>query len=96
MATIRQRIREDVLKRHGLVKAKGRGLKPKPKKPPPSLAGVDLVGDGRKTLTMLLLEAQLDCPIEEILSAGSLSVLSRELGLSRSCISKWRQRLGVR
>ena len=93
--SIKQRVREDVLRRHGLVPDKGKGLKPKPKRTA-SLVGVDLNRPEGKTLTMLVLEAQLGEPIEVILESGTLGTLSRELGLHRSTISKWRRQLGLR
>lgn len=91
----KQRVRQDILKRHGLEPAKHGQLKPVVKRKA-SLAGVDLNPKPGKTLTMLLLEAQLGEPIEIILESGTLGTLSRETGLHRSTISKWRKQLGLR
>lgn len=49
--------------------------------------------DDSKTPLMRLLELQHRHPIEELLMAGSLSVVSKRLGIDTSTISKWRKKL---
>ena len=52
--------------------------------------------DERKTLSMRLLEAYFERPLEEIIrEAPSDARLARELGVHPTTLSRWRNRLGL-
>ena len=87
MARIGQaHLRQSILRQRGLVKERRKGLKPIDLPPP----------DGRKTLTMRLLERQFESSIEVLLMKGSLKEVARMLGVSEATVSVWRLRLGLR
>lgn len=82
----KERIRRDLLKKRGLVRTGYGHIEDKP----------DVPHDPRKTLAMRLLEAQFDCPIEELLVLGGIREVGNRLGIDSSTVSKWRLRLGLR
>ena len=93
MTRAKQRIRADILKRRGLVAKKYGQVEPvvlPPIRTP--LAGAR----NGKTLAMRLIEGELNMPIEEVLSTGTLGEVSEMLGVDKSTISKWRLKLGLR
>jgi len=49
--------------------------------------------DSSKTPLMLLIEARLGVPIEDILWSEPQRQLARKLGVHESCLSKWKKKL---
>ena len=86
MGKAEQRLRASILRQRGLVKERRKGLKPIDLPPP----------DGRKTLTMRLLERQFETDIETLLVRGNLREVAKILGISEATVSVWRLRLGLR
>jgi len=82
----KERVRRQVLKKHGLVRTGQGHLEPMPEEP----------DDPNKTLAMRLIEARLGLQIEDLLSEGSLKEVALLLGVKESTVSKWRLRLGLR
>lgn len=90
MTTARQRVQADILRRRGLEKA-GQG-KLKPAQP----ESIRLPEGDDKTLVMKLIEQRLGLPMEVLLLDGKEVDIAKRLGVTESCISKWRLRLGMR
>ncbi|KKM94904.1 hypothetical protein LCGC14_1193760 [marine sediment metagenome] len=82
----KEKIRQKILKRRGLVRTGQGHLEPMPDEP----------DDPNKTLAMRLIEARLGVVIEELLSEGSLKEVAVLIGVKESTVSKWRLRLGLR
>lgn len=82
----KERVRREVLRKRGLVRAGHGRLESAPDEPT----------DPNKTLAMRLIEARLGVPIEESLMAGSLEEVAKLLGINETTVSKWRLRLGLR
>jgi len=82
----KERLRRQILERHGLVRAGQGHLESEPRPPPNS----------HKTLAMRLLEQQFKRPIEELLMEGSLEEVGKRLSIHFSTVSHWRERLGLR
>lgn len=90
MPTARQRVQADILKRRGIEKAgQGRIRKAKPE-------SIPLSKDKSKTLAMRLIEERLGLPMEVLLLKGREADIAKRLGVTISCISRWRLRLGLR
>jgi len=82
----KERVRRQVLKKHGLVRAGQGHLEPMPEEPV----------DPNKTLAMRVLQELHGIPIEELLMGGNLKEVATLLGVGESTVSKWRLRLGLR
>jgi len=82
----KERVRRQVLKKHGLVRTGQGHLEPMPEEP----------GDPNKTLAMRVLQELHGMSIEELLMKGSLKKVAVLLGVGESTVSKWRLRLGLR
>jgi len=57
---------------------------------------IRLSEDKNKTLAMKLIESQLGQPMEVLLLRGKVATIAKRLGVSVSCVSRWRLRLGLR
>jgi len=90
VTTPKQRIKDSILKRRGLERAgQGRIRKAQPE-------AIHLPEDKTKTLAMKLIERQLGLPMEVLLLEGKEADIAKRLGVTISCISRWRLRLGLR
>lgn len=87
MTSAKQRIKDNILRKRGLESAgKGR-LRPET---------IHLSKDKTKTLAMRLLEEHFKLPMEVLLQQGKEADIAKRLGVTISCISRWRLRLGLR
>lgn len=93
MVTNRRQLREEVLRRRGLVEGPRGKLRIKP-----PLAGL---GPGPPevrpgiTARMRLIEITHGKPIEVLLVRGSVREVGRRLGINYSTVSKWRMKFGL-
>lgn len=87
MPTVKQQLREEILKRRGLTQ--GRYGRLRPVKPH--------TRSKNKTWAMEALELEFGKPIEELLAPGvSIILVARRLGIDKGTVSKWRLRFGLR
>lgn len=87
MTTAKQRVKQDILRRRGLESAGHGKLRPE---------RIHLPDDKNKTLAMKLIESQLGLPMEVLLLQGKEADIAKRLGVSISCVSRWRLRLELR
>ena len=86
MPTIKQQLRQEILKRRGLAKGRAGHLV----QSQPAQLRTDL------TTAMQLLELQHGKPIEVLLAPHlSVRLVGRRLGINYSTVSKWRNQLGL-
>jgi hypothetical protein len=95
MATAKERLQDSVLNRRGLERSEvgklvvtdGTQFAKRRSKIP----------DSNKTTLMKVLETSFDEPIEELISLKfSLISAAKRLGITESCVSRWRLQLGMR
>lgn len=85
--TTKSQLREQILKRHGLVTGKYGQLKQRVAQRPAD----------NKTWAMLALELRFGKDIEELLSPGTnINTVARRLSIDKGTVSKWRLRFGLR
>ena len=95
MPTVRQRVQDDILRKRGLRRT-GQGRLEKVKKRKAQPESIHLSEDKSKTLAMRLIEERLGLPMEALLQQGKGADIAKRLGVTISCISRWRLRLGLR